>query len=50
MKIAISADGRNIGEYNVTTFCGCGFFLIVVTKANSLIVVENKNKGLTGRP
>jgi len=46
MKIAISADGRNIGENNVTTFCKCDFFLIVDTKANSLIVVENKNKGI----
>ena len=24
MKIAISADGRNIGENNVTTFCKSG--------------------------
>ena len=30
----------------VVTFCGCDFFLIVDTKANSLIVVENKNKGI----
>ena len=46
MKIAISADGRNIGENKVVTFCECSFFLIVDTKANSLIVVENKNKGI----
>ena len=45
MKIAISADGRNIGK-NVATFCGCDFFLIVDTKANSMIAVENKNKGI----
>lgn len=45
MKIAISADGRNIGENKVTTFCKCDFFLIVDTEANSLIAVENKNKG-----
>lgn len=46
MKIAISADGGNIGENIVVTFCGCSFFLIVDTKANSLIAVENKNKGI----
>jgi len=46
MKIAISADGRDIEENNVTTFCECNFFLIVDTKANSMIAVENKNKGL----
>ena len=46
MKIAISTDGRDIGENKVVTFCGCGFFLIVDTKANSLIAVENKNKGI----
>ncbi len=46
MKIAISADGRDIGENNVTTFCECNFFLIVDTKANSLKAIENENKGL----
>ena len=46
MKIAISADGGNIRENIVVTFCGCSFFLIVDTKANSLIAVENKNKGI----
>ena len=46
MRIAISADGRNIGENKVVTFCGCSYFLIVDTKTNSLIAVENENKGL----
>jgi predicted Fe-Mo cluster-binding NifX family protein len=45
MKIAISADGRNIGENKVTSFCGCDFFLIVDTKANSLRAVVNQTKG-----
>ena len=45
MKIAISADGKNIGENSVKTFCGCDCFLIVDTKANSLTVIDNKNKG-----
>jgi predicted Fe-Mo cluster-binding NifX family protein len=45
MKIAISADGKNIGENNVTTFCICDCFLIIDTKANSLIAIDNKNKG-----
>ena len=45
MKIAISADGRNIEENIVTTFCGCDFFLIVDTKANSQRAVLNQTKG-----
>ena len=49
MKIAISADGRDIGKNNVTSFCGCSFFLIVDTKANSLRAVENKNRGIPSR-
>ena len=49
MRIAISADGKNIGENKVVTFCGCSYFLIVDTKANSLIAVENKNKGLPSK-
>jgi predicted Fe-Mo cluster-binding NifX family protein len=46
MKIAISADGRNIEENKVVTFCGCSFFLIVDTKANLVAEEENLNKGL----
>jgi len=46
MKIAISADGRDVGESKVTTFCECNFFLIVDTKDNSLKAIENENKGL----
>lgn len=46
MKIAISADGKDVGESNVTTFCECNFFLIVDTKTNSLKTVWNENKGL----
>ena len=46
MKIAISTDGKNIGENKVTTFCGCDSFLIIDTKANSMIAVENENKGI----
>jgi predicted Fe-Mo cluster-binding NifX family protein len=46
MKVAISADGRDVAESNVTTFCGCDFFLIIDTKTNSLKTIENENKGL----
>ena len=49
MKIAISADGRNIEECNVTTFCECNFYLIVDTKDNSMKAVENENKGLPSK-
>jgi predicted Fe-Mo cluster-binding NifX family protein len=45
MKIAISATGRDIEENVVTTFCGCDFFLIVDTKANTLSAVVNQTKG-----
>ena len=45
MKIAISTDGRNIEENKVATLCGCDFFLIVDTKADSLRVVMNQMKG-----
>jgi predicted Fe-Mo cluster-binding NifX family protein len=46
MKIAISANGTNLEENIVTTFCGCDFFLIVDTKANSLKSVVNETKGI----
>ena len=49
MRIAISGDGKNIGNNKVVAFCECDSFLIVDTKANSLIAVENKNKGLPSR-
>ena len=45
MKIAISTDGRDIERDIVTTFCGCDFFLIVDTKANTLKAVVNQTKG-----
>ena len=45
MKIAISANGTNLEENIVTTFCGCDFFLIVDTKANTLRTVVNETKG-----
>jgi predicted Fe-Mo cluster-binding NifX family protein len=45
MKIAISADGTNLEENMITTFCGCDFFLIVDMKTNTLRTVVNKTKG-----
>jgi predicted Fe-Mo cluster-binding NifX family protein len=49
MKIAISADGTNIGEDKIVTFCGCNYFLIINTEANTLIAIENKNRGLPSK-
>ncbi len=46
MKIAISATGRNVERNMIATFCGCDFFLIIDTKTNSMIAVENENKDI----
>jgi predicted Fe-Mo cluster-binding NifX family protein len=46
MKIGISAEGEDIEENILSTFCGCNFFLIVDTKENTLRAIVNQTKGL----
>ena len=45
MKIAISANGKDIDENVITTFCGCDYFLTIDTETNSLRAVVNQTKG-----
>jgi predicted Fe-Mo cluster-binding NifX family protein len=46
MKIGISAEGKDMDENILSTFCGCNFFLIVDTKVNTLRAIVNQTKGL----